>query len=77
MLSGFSLETLYPLLLHVTCAAHGIQRVIKKVRSNNKVANQFVSNIKKFLSRILGVNDCTLISQIYHYPGVLTYINNH
>ena len=45
--AGVTLKTLYPHLLHVTCAANGIQRVIEEVRSNNTLADQFVSNIKK------------------------------
>ena len=45
--AGVTLKTLHPHLLHVTCAAHGIQRVIEEVRSYNTLADQFVSNIKK------------------------------
>ena len=45
--AGVNLKTLRSHLLHVTCAAHGIQRVIEEVRSNKTLADQFVSNIKK------------------------------
>ena len=50
--AGVTLKTLYPHLLHVTCAAHGIQRVIEEVRSNNTLADQFVSNIEKSFCQV-------------------------
>jgi len=45
--SGDVLKVLYPNLIHVTCLAHGLNRVAEKVRDMFPNVNKFVNNIKK------------------------------
>lgn len=42
-----ALKVLYPKMLHVTCAAHGLHRVAEVVRTNFKDVNKIISNVKK------------------------------
>jgi len=41
------LKVLYPNLIHVTCLAHGLNRVAEKVRDMFPNVNKLVNNIKK------------------------------
>ncbi|KAF0760196.1 DUF659 domain-containing protein [Aphis craccivora] len=45
--SGDVLKVLYPNLIHVTCLAHGLNRVAEKVRDMFPNVNKLVNNIKK------------------------------
>ena len=72
--AGVTLKTLYPHLLHVTCAAHGIQRVIEEVSSKKcgliiRSPINLSQTSRKFLSSVLDVNDCTKKSQFAITPG--------
>lgn len=42
-----ALKVLYPNMIHVTCAAHGLHRVAELVRVKFKDVNKLISNVKK------------------------------
>lgn len=44
--AGKNLKALYPDLLHITCLAHGINRVAEEVRSNYQDVDRFIANMK-------------------------------
>lgn len=45
--AGQGLQTLFPKLTHVTCAAHGLHRVAEQVRGFFPDVDALVSNVKK------------------------------
>lgn len=47
--TGQSLKTFYPNMIHVTCVAHGLNRVLEKVREIFPEVNKLVNNEKKIL----------------------------
>lgn len=46
-----SLKVLYPKMIHVTCAAHGLHKVAELVRVNFDVVNKLISNVKKTFTK--------------------------
>ena len=44
--AGSDLKSLYPNLLHVTCMAHGVQRVVDLIRENHPYTDELVANMK-------------------------------
>lgn len=49
--AGKCLQSLYPKMVHVTCAAHGLHRVAENVRSQFPDVDRLVSNIKKVFNK--------------------------
>lgn len=47
--TGQALNTFYPNMIHVTCVAHGLNRVLEKVREIFPEVNKLVNNGKKIL----------------------------
>ena len=45
--AGAALKVLYPRMIHLTCLAHGINRVAEIIREENDTLDQFISNSKK------------------------------
>jgi len=45
--TGQALKTFYPNMIHVTCVAHGLNRVLEKVREIFPEVNKLVNNGKK------------------------------
>uniref|UniRef100_A0A6P7FYT2 Uncharacterized protein LOC114334130 n=1 Tax=Diabrotica virgifera virgifera TaxID=50390 RepID=A0A6P7FYT2_DIAVI len=41
------LKVLYPNLVHVTCLAHGLNRVVEEIRNSFPTVNSLISNVKK------------------------------
>lgn len=46
-----SLKVLYPKMIHVTCAAHGLHRVAEFIRTNFDDVNKLISNVKKTFTK--------------------------
>lgn len=47
-----ALKLLYPKMIHVTCAAHGLHRVAEHVRDQFGNVNKLISNVKKFFTKV-------------------------
>lgn len=47
-----ALTVLYPKMVHVTCAAHGLHRVAELVRTKFKAVNTLVSNVKRTFTKV-------------------------
>lgn len=47
-----ALTVLYPKMLHVTCAAHGLHRVAELVRTKFKAVNALISNVKRTFTKV-------------------------
>lgn len=45
--SAINLKVFYPNLLHVTCLAHGLNRVAEEIRNQFPMVNELISNVKK------------------------------
>ena len=45
--AGANSKGLYTEMLHVTCAAHGVQRFAEEIRENHDLVNQFIFLMKK------------------------------
>ena len=56
--AGIGLQTSYPKMVHLTCLAHGVQRVAEEVRGLYPDVDQLISNVKKiFIKAPLRVQD--------------------
>lgn len=49
--AGEKLKDLYPNMKHVTCIVHSLHRVCEHIREKFPLVNDFVSNLKKILSK--------------------------
>jgi hypothetical protein len=49
--AGANLNIFYKNLIHVTCLAHGINRVAEEIRCQFPLVNSLISNVKKSLSK--------------------------
>ena len=47
--TGQALKTFYPNMIHVTCVAHGLNRVLEKVHEIFPEINKLVNNEEKIL----------------------------
>lgn len=47
-----SLTVLYPKMIHVTCAAHGLHRVADYVKDQFDDVNKLISNVKKIFTMV-------------------------
>lgn len=47
-----SLKVLYPKMIHVTCAAHGLHRVAEYVRDQFKNVNKLIANVKGIFTKV-------------------------
>jgi hypothetical protein len=45
--AGHSLKVFYPNLLHITCLAHGLNRVCELIRTEYPLVNELIANVKK------------------------------
>lgn len=54
MLSAMrSLQTLFPKMLHLTCFAHGLNRLAEFIRGQSKDANALIANVKSVFVKVL------------------------
>src|SRR3978361_1849792 len=44
---GLNLKIFYPNLIHVTCLAHGLNRVAEQIRNQYPLVNDLISNVEK------------------------------
>lgn len=63
---GQNLKIFYPNIIHVTCLAHGLNRIAEAVRSEFPLVNELISNVKKIFIK------APLRVQLYrdHFPGI-------
>ena len=47
-----SLKVLYPNMIHLTCLAHGLHRLVEFIRESFTNVNSLISNIKKIFSKV-------------------------
>lgn len=47
-----ALTVLYPKMIHVTCAAHGLHRVADYVKDQFDDVNKLISNVKKIFTKV-------------------------
>lgn len=47
-----ALKVLYPNMIHVTCAAHGLHRVAEFIRDQYDHVNKLISEVKKVLTKV-------------------------
>lgn len=50
-----ALKVLYPNMVHVTCAAHGLHRVAEFIRGEFDNVNKLISNIKKVFTKVIQI----------------------
>lgn len=63
-----ALKLLYPKMIHVTCAAHGLHRVAEFIRNEFNDVNDLISHLKKCLQRysfVLKLNSIFLFYVLY------------
>lgn len=47
-----ALKVLYPKMIHVTCAAHGLHRVADFVKNEFDDVNDLIANVKKIFTKV-------------------------
>ena len=49
--AGQAIQVSYPKMIHLTCLAHGLNRVAEEIRSNYPKVNKLISSVKKIYSK--------------------------
>lgn len=49
---GTGVQVLYPKMIHLTCAAHGLHRVAEFIRDELDNVNNLISNVKKIFTKV-------------------------
>ena len=66
--AGSNLKLIFTEMLHLTCAAHGVQRIAEQVRANHPHVDRFVTCLKKKRSKtVVGEKDYMFRQRNSHY----------
>jgi hypothetical protein len=55
--AGENLKAFYPKLIHITCMAHLINRIVDCIRCNHKLTDKFIAEVKKIFTKSRSRNE--------------------
>lgn len=69
-----ALKVLYPKMIHVTCAAHGLHRVAECIRDQFKGVNKLISNIKRIFTKVILIPERLVVECVkFNYVSLILF----
>lgn len=62
-----SLKVLFPKMIHLTCLAHGLNRVAEFIRGENTNANNLIAKVKSVFSKVcfnISILEITIVTRL-------------